>query len=98
MSRGAQASGTRPNGIPPPSDDLIGKDCREAAKAASALFSSPQKFTERIEELIHEGEIVTDEKLFLADERVVERDYIPISLAGTSLGHLWLYFPKINAR
>ncbi|HAK61191.1 MAG TPA: hypothetical protein DCO77_12565 [Nitrospiraceae bacterium] len=78
-------------GIPPPSDDLIGRDCREAAQAASALFSAPKKFTERIEELIHQGEIVTDEKLFLADERVVERDYIPISLAGASLGHLWLY-------
>jgi two-component system cell cycle sensor histidine kinase/response regulator CckA len=70
---------------------LIGRDCRGTIQEISALCASPTEFTRHIEEVINNGNIVTNEKISLSDGRIFERDYIPIFFRGAYLGHLWQY-------
>jgi two-component system, cell cycle sensor histidine kinase and response regulator CckA len=77
--------------IAAPPEALAGADSRAAAQKASLLFPEPRQFVARIDEMIDSGNIVTNEALLLADGRTFERDYIPIVMRGSGLGHLWQY-------
>jgi signal transduction histidine kinase/CheY-like chemotaxis protein len=70
---------------------LLDTDCREAIQKVSALCVSPMEFTRHIEEIISNGNVVTNERILFSDGRVFERDYIPIFFRGAYLGHLWQY-------
>jgi PAS domain S-box-containing protein len=70
---------------------LLGADCVEAASAAAALMAEPERFVERIEQVIAAGEPVQGEELAFADGRTFERDYIPISSGRLDRSHLWIY-------
>ncbi len=71
--------------------ELIGADCRKAAEKDKVFYSEPEKFVQRIEELIRERRIVANEELSMADGRTFERDYIPIFIGKEPYRHLWLY-------
>jgi PAS domain S-box-containing protein len=71
--------------------ELIGADCRKAAEKDKVFYSEPEKFVQRIEELLRERRIVANEELSLADGRTFERDYIPIFIGKEPYRHLWLY-------
>lgn len=71
--------------------DLIGMDSRGAVFMFAALFSSPESFAKRVEEIVNAETPVSDERLFLSDGRVLEMDYVPIYSHGSYLGHLWQY-------
>lgn len=78
-------------GIPAPPSALIGLDCQRSAGEAKLLFQEPERFIDRVIEILREREIVTNEILRLRDGRVFERDYVPIFIEDSYYGHLWLY-------
>jgi PAS domain S-box-containing protein len=78
-------------GIPVEPEHLIGADCSESAEQSKHMFAEPENFTRRIESILRDRTIVTDEELTLIDGRTFERDYIPIFIDAEYKGHLWLY-------
>jgi PAS domain S-box-containing protein len=77
--------------IPAQPSELIGKDCEQAAEQAKHLFKDPEGFVRRIKELVRHRRLVTCEKLYSSDGRVLERDYIPVVTANECHGHVWQY-------
>jgi PAS domain S-box-containing protein len=78
-------------GIPVNPEFLIGTDCTNSAEQSKNLFENPEKFINRIDELLSIREISLNEEIMLADGRFFERDYIPVISGGTFLGNLWQY-------
>jgi PAS domain S-box-containing protein len=78
-------------GIPSPPEALVGMDCSQSAEQSKNLFSNPEQFVERIDEILARQQIAVEENLTMIDGRVLQRDYIPIFLEGHYRGHLWEY-------
>ncbi|TKX80337.1 PAS domain S-box protein [Halorubrum sp. SD626R] len=77
-------------GKPIDSDQLVGRDCAAAAEELKNQFADPEGFIQGIADRIERREAVQNEELTLADNRVVERDYVPYTLPeGEAI--LWLY-------
>jgi len=77
--------------IPLPPDALIGSNCEKTAKETGSLFVNPGQFAQRIDEILKLQQPIVEEEIVLADQRILERDYVPI-VAGTEYrGHLWQY-------
>ena len=77
--------------IPLSPAQLIGADCSNAAEQSKFLFRHPEEFVERIENLLNRKIKVAEEKLEMADGRILSRDFIPIHVDGQYKGHLWKY-------
>ncbi|TKX61502.1 PAS domain-containing protein, partial [Halorubrum sp. SP9] len=67
-------------GKPIDSDELVGRDCAAAAEELKNQFADPEGFIQGIADRIERREAVQNEELTLADNRVVERDYVPYTL------------------
>lgn len=78
-------------GIPAEPEALVGMDCSQSAEQTKNLFSNPEQFVERIDEILKRQQIAVEENLTMADGRILQRDYIPIFLEGHYRGHLWEY-------
>ena len=76
-------------GAPP--EALVGMDCQEAAESAKALYTDPEGFVARIEELLREQRHQARDLLTLVDGRFLERAYTPLFVGDQYHGHLWLY-------
>ena len=72
-------------------ESLIGLDCAPVAEAIKAQFADAATFPERIAQVLGACRPVVGEELILANGRVVERDFVPIRVAGADYGHLWQY-------
>ncbi len=57
---------------------LIGVDGGSCAERVNGLFAEPERFVDRIAELLSGQRAVRSEQLRLVDGRTFERDYIPI--------------------
>ncbi|MEZ4883672.1 MAG: response regulator [Chitinophagales bacterium] len=77
--------------IDAPPEALIGMDCRGSAEMSKHLFVDPEGFINRVNELLESRKICVEERLFMKDGLVLERDYIPIFEKDRYLGHLWQY-------
>ena len=78
-------------GIPVPADQMKGADCSNAAEESKHLFSEPEQFVKRLNEILKKREMVIAEELLMQNGRVVERDYVPLFLEDEYLGHFWQY-------
>jgi PAS domain S-box-containing protein len=78
-------------GVPATPEQLHGADCSQSAEQSKHLFAEPEQFIRRINALLRQRTIVTNEELTLADGRTFERDYIPIFVDKIYKGHMWLY-------
>ncbi|MBD2340500.1 response regulator [Calothrix sp. FACHB-156] len=78
-------------GIPQSPEALQGVDCRQVAQTAKQLFTEPEKFAQRLDEIISQGEIVLNQEWQLLDGRTFEQEYIPIVVEQKFYGHLWKY-------
>ncbi|MBI5506094.1 MAG: PAS domain S-box protein [Deltaproteobacteria bacterium] len=78
-------------GIASAPEALAGLDCRQCAQQSKVLFAEPERFIERIEDIVSRRTEVLNEELVLADGRVFERDYVPMTMDHDYLGHLWSY-------
>lgn len=77
--------------IPAAPEVLKGEDCSNAAEQSKMLFKNPEKFVKRIEELLRDKKVVIGDELVMVNEKILERDFIPIFKNKTYKGHLWTY-------
>jgi PAS domain S-box-containing protein len=77
--------------IPVSPEALQGMDCQQAAQTSKQLFAEPEKFIQRVDEILGQNQIVLNEELPLQDGRIFEQDYIPIVVDQKFYGHLWKY-------
>lgn len=78
-------------GIPVSADEMIGMDCTNSAEESKTLFKNEEYFVQRINKILEEKKIVTNELLEMQNGRFLERDYIPIFINDLYQGHLWKY-------
>lgn len=77
--------------IPATPDQMIGVDCSNSAEQSKHMFVNAESFGPRIEEIISNKKIQTDELLETVTGKFLERDYIPIFIGNEYKGHLWRY-------
>ncbi len=77
--------------IPVQPEDLIGSDCKDSAEQTKHLFKDPEDFVDRINNLLQQKTLVTDELVFLESGNILQRDFIPIEANDHYTGHLWKY-------
>ncbi|MBI3653729.1 MAG: response regulator [Acidobacteria bacterium] len=75
----------------PDSTPLIGRDSAELLEQTQDLFSAPQEFFQALEAHRQTGKTVMAEEIYLADGRILERDYVPIHIGNQRFAHLWMY-------
>jgi PAS domain S-box-containing protein len=76
-------------GISP--EKMNGADCLEALDNALPLFAEPDQVKEDIIGLVTDKNPVIGDEVTMADERILERDYIPIIIGNVFKGQLWSY-------
>jgi len=64
---------------------------RSPQEGFAHLYAQPESALTRTDEIVGRGRPVVGEEVRLANARVLERDYTPIMMDGTTLGHLWVY-------
>jgi len=75
----------------------VGRDCARFAVEMSDLFSEPASFVDRIDAIVDAQRPVDDERIPLADGRVLLRTYRPVDLPD-GRGHLWAYRDATDER
>ncbi len=85
-------------GIPAPAHTLIGADCRQAAQSSKLLMIDPEGFVQRIDTIVAEHQVVSNEELRLVDGRTFERNYVSVTIGDQQLGHLWQYRDITNRK
>lgn len=83
-------------GISTPPEQLIGADCSNSAQQSKILFKEPESFISRIEKILINKKKVLSDELHLVDGRILKRDFIPVIVEDTYLGHLWNYEDLTN--
>ena len=77
--------------VPLKPEQMKGIDCSDSAEQSKIYFQDPDKFVERISEILEKKEPVFSDLLKLVDGRILERDYIPIYIDDQYKGNLWDY-------
>lgn len=77
--------------VPVSPDMMEGQDCSNSAEQSKHLFREPGKFVSRINEILSKRQLVLNEEIEFANNRILERDYIPLFVNGKYNGHLWKY-------
>jgi diguanylate cyclase (GGDEF)-like protein/PAS domain S-box-containing protein len=78
-------------GIAEPPHSFLGGDSERSAVAGTKPMAEPEKFVQRVAQILAERRVVTCEEIVLANGQIFERDYIPIFIADKYRGHLWQY-------
>ena len=79
-------------------EQLVGRDCSRVLNESSILFGEPQKYVDRVQEILTQRQTVLRDQLATSDGRFVERDYIPLFVHDNYLGHLWSYRDVTQSR
>jgi PAS domain S-box-containing protein len=74
-----------------PIEVMIGADCAAAAVIVAPRMQDPQGYIARLDELINGHTSAVADEVAFVDGRILERDYVPIAVDSTKLGHLWLF-------
>jgi diguanylate cyclase (GGDEF)-like protein len=77
--------------LDPSGGSYINQDGRELSRQMASICFIPEAFEESTENLIEKRISQRNEIIFLADMRIAERDYVPLSVCGQPIGHLWVY-------
>lgn len=78
-------------GIPVDATLLLGTDCQQNLRQGAPLFKFPVLVIESTEAAVDRSVPVRGEHIAMADGRVLQRDYTPVSASGRLVGHLWHY-------
>ncbi|PRY35896.1 PAS domain S-box-containing protein [Spirosoma oryzae] len=68
-----------------------GQSHRQSAGLAQHVLGEVAAFNARLDELLRDRKLVEADEIRLRNGRILERDYVPIVLAGRKLGTLWMY-------
>ena len=74
-----------------PSHRHIGCDGRQLANQMASICFIPEAFEESTLQLVDANASSKRELIYLADMRIIERDYSPLTMADRPMGHLWVY-------
>ncbi|WP_299338990.1 PAS domain S-box protein [uncultured Psychroserpens sp.] len=72
-------------------DSLIGMDCSSASEQNKLLFKNPEAFIDRMQNIDKEKKPVIGDELEMLDGKILERDYMPITIGEKSKGFLWTF-------
>ncbi|MCK8479329.1 PAS domain-containing sensor histidine kinase [Psychroserpens algicola] len=72
-------------------DDLIGVDCTSASEQNKMLFKDPEAFIERMKAIDKDKQLVIGDELEMLDGKILERNYMPITIGEKSKGFLWTF-------
>ena len=70
---------------------LEGMAVTELLERVSKGFIGPDGFLRRVAEIRGAGEDAKDESFVMADGRVIEQDYLAVTVGDNTVGRLWLY-------
>ena len=70
---------------------LVGQDAWQVIASGSRQPEDPEAFRARIIELAQMGRVIHGDTIPLTDGRVYDRTFVPITLGGQQMGHLWSY-------
>lgn len=71
--------------------DLIGKDCSTSSEQNKILFKDPTAFIKRMQDIDKAKKIVIGDELEMVDGKILERNYMPITIGEKSKGFLWTF-------
>jgi PAS domain-containing protein len=75
-----------------PATSVLGGDARELQRRLAAEAADPEAFLARVDALACARMPTPGERIVLADGRVLERDYVPVTTPDAGfLGHFWQY-------
>jgi PAS domain S-box-containing protein len=77
--------------IETPPESIIGIDCSVAMNELKEHFQEPEEFIDKVNTLLKNRQMLVNETIYMADGRILERDYIPIFIDNHYMGHLWRY-------
>jgi PAS domain S-box-containing protein len=72
-------------------EQLRGTAPHGSTGAYTYAFADRQAATRRIADTVRRGRPTVGDEIVLADGRVFERDYVPVTLDGATHGHLWVF-------
>lgn len=72
-------------------EKMKGIDCSKAAEQSKFLFKNPDRFLERIDQILSQKNTVIAEDIEMTDGRIIQRSFIPIYRGNKYDGHLWSY-------
>ncbi|AUC82562.1 PAS domain S-box protein [Lacinutrix sp. Bg11-31] len=71
--------------------DLIGMDCVAASEQNKVLFKDPEGFIQRMRAIDVDEKAVISDELEMLDGKILERNYMPITIGEESKGFLWTF-------
>jgi len=71
--------------------DLFGMDCTDASEQNKLLFKNPEAFIRRMDEIDSAKKVVIGDELEMVDGKILERNYMPITIGEKSKGFLWTF-------
>jgi len=71
--------------------DLFGMDCTDASEQNKLLFKNPEAFIQRMVEIDSAKKVVIGDELEMVDGKILERNYMPITIGEKSKGFLWTF-------
>ncbi len=74
-----------------PNNVHIGSDGQQLTHKMASICFIPEAFEESTAQLVDAKASQRRELIYLADMRIVERDYSPLSMGNRPMGHLWVY-------
>jgi len=84
--------------IPVSPEQMVGVNCLEALDDARFLFKDPDAAREMVMSMVGKREALIGQEVYLADGRILERDYVPIIIENTFKGQLWSYLDVTQNR
>jgi len=70
---------------------MKGMDCSQSLEQTKHLFKEPETIVSKTKQILKDRQKLIDDKIEMADGRILQRDYIPIFSGNEYLGHLWKY-------
>ncbi|SDG91493.1 PAS domain-containing sensor histidine kinase [Winogradskyella thalassocola] len=71
--------------------DLFGMDCTDASEQNKLLLKNPEAFIQRMDEIDSAKKVVIGDELEMVDGKILERNYMPITIGEKSKGFLWTF-------
>jgi PAS domain S-box-containing protein len=71
--------------------DLVGMDFANGTQLLKDHFCDPDEFERHSENLLKNARIVLNERHYLKDGSIMERDYIPVFIGKEKRGQVWQY-------
>jgi PAS domain S-box-containing protein len=71
--------------------DLVNLTADEMIYKIRFAFRDPEAALARIREIVHLGQLVRSEDVFIGTDRVFQRDFIPVTIGNNRVGRLWIH-------